>query len=163
MALEPVGQIGLVRQIGEMDGAALGDGEAGGASARAASRPCPNRRRPSALRDAPHHVSLDQIDGDRFETEQALAGFENGLEDRRRVRDGTADDLQDVGGRGLPLQRLLGFVEQPRVLDRDDRLIAERFGLRDLLGAETVGRVAPTSEQADAVALAQAGAGRAPK
>ena len=33
--------------------------------------------------------------------------------------------LQDLGGRGLPLQRLLGLVEQAHVLDRDHRLVGE--------------------------------------
>jgi len=33
--------------------------------------------------------------------------------------------LQHIRRRGLPLQRFPGFVEQPRVLDRDHRLIGE--------------------------------------
>ncbi len=50
----------------------------------------------------------------------------DGLEHRLHVRRRTGDHLQDVGGRGLPLQRLLGLVEQPRVLDGDHRLVARR-------------------------------------
>ena len=34
--------------------------------------------------------------------------------------------LQDLGRRGLPLERLLGLVEQAHVLDRDHRLVARR-------------------------------------
>ena len=36
-----------------------------------------------------------------------------------------ADDAQDLGRRGLPLQRLLRLVEQAHVLDRDHRLVGE--------------------------------------
>ncbi len=39
------------------------------------------------LRDALHHVPFDEIDGDGLEAEQALAGFEDGLEHGRGVRD----------------------------------------------------------------------------
>ena len=55
------------------------------------------------------------------------------LEHRRYVRWRACDHLQDVGGRGLPLQRLLGFVEQPGVLYSDDGLVGEGLGQRDLL------------------------------
>ena len=48
-------------------------------------------------------------------------GLEHGLEVARRAR----DDLQHLGGRGLPLQRLAQLVEQPRVLDGDDGLAGE--------------------------------------
>ena len=43
---------------------------------------------------------------------------------------------QDLGGGGLPLQRLLRLVEQPRVLDRDHRLVGEGLEQRDLLVGE---------------------------
>ena len=43
------------------------------------------------------------------------------------------DHLQDLGGRGLPLERLLGLVEQAHVLDRDHRLVGEGLQQRDLL------------------------------
>ena len=33
-----------------------------------------------------------------------------------------ADDLEDVGGRGLLLKKFTQLVEQPRILDRDDGL-----------------------------------------
>ena len=35
------------------------------------------------------------------------------------------DDLQDFGGGGLLLQCLVRLGNQPRVLDRDDRLVGE--------------------------------------
>jgi hypothetical protein len=45
-----------------------------------------------------------------------------GVENRLKVKGRAADDLQHVGGRGLLLERLAQLVEQPRVLDGDDRL-----------------------------------------
>ena len=40
---------------------------------------------------------------------------------------------QDLGGRGLLLERFLGLVEQPHVLDRDHRLVGEGLQQRDLV------------------------------
>ena len=54
----------------------------------------------------------------------------DGLEHRLHVRRRTGDHLQDVGRRGLPLQRLLRLVEQPHVLDGDHGLVGE--GLQQL-------------------------------
>jgi hypothetical protein len=65
--------------------------------------------------------------------------FQHGLEIERRA----ADDLQDLARRGLLFQRLgqlaiagLEFLEQPHVLDGDDRLIGEGLQERDLSGRE---------------------------
>ena len=59
-----------------------------------------------------------------------------------RVGDRAADHLQDLGRGGLPLERFLGLVEQPRILDRDHGLVGEglqqlrlRVGERAGLGA----------------------------
>ena len=62
-------------------------------------------------------------------------GHEHGLDVRRRA----ADDAQDLAGRGLLLERLgqvrvlgLKLGEQPRILDRDDRLVGEGLQQGDL-------------------------------
>ena len=56
------------------------------------------------------------------------------VEHRLHVRGRAADDAEHLGRRRLMLQRLaqfrvalLDFLEQPHVLDRDDRLIGEGF------------------------------------
>ena len=54
--------------------------------------------------------------------EQPRRGEHDGVEDRLHVSRRSADDAQDVGGRGLAGQRLLRFVEQSRVLDGDHGL-----------------------------------------
>ena len=53
------------------------------------------------------------------------------------------------------MQRLLRLVEQPRVLDRDQRLIDERLGQRNFLRAECARPGARQRQQADALALTQ--------
>ena len=57
---------------------------------------------------------------------------EDGLDVGRRC----GDDLEDVAHRGLSLERLLRFIEQPHVLDRDGRLIGERLDEPDRRGRE---------------------------
>ena len=54
--------------------------------------------------------------------------------------DGEAGDhLQDVGRRGLPLQRLLRLVEQPHILDGDHCLVGEGLQQLDVVIGETPG------------------------
>jgi hypothetical protein len=53
---------------------------------------------------------------------------EHGLHVRRRF----ADDLEDLGGRRLPLERLPGLVEEAHVLDRDRGLVGEGLQQVDL-------------------------------
>src|SRR5262249_36742644 len=66
-----------------------------------------------------------------------------------------ADELEHVSRRRLLLQRLLGLVEQPRVLDRDQRLVAERFRQRDVAFTEMIRPCAGDGEKADALLPAQ--------
>ncbi len=90
---------------------------------RTVERRCGYRHVPCPL--ATHDesaVALQQPDGGRHD----------GVEDRLHVGRRPADDAQDVGGGGLPGQRLLGFVEQPRILDRDHRLVSESLLQRQL-------------------------------
>ena len=63
------------------------------------------------------------------------------VEHRLRVRRRAADDAQHLGRGRLLLQRLLRFVEQARVLDRDHRLVGEGLEQAAFLLAE--GRACP--------------------
>ena len=49
------------------------------------------------------------------------------VEDRLQIECRAADDLEDVRGGSLLLQRVLCFVEQPHILDRNHSLIGEGF------------------------------------
>src|SRR5262249_42092719 len=62
--------------------------------------------------------------------DQPVRAFGNRLEHRLHVVGRTGDHLEDVGRRGLPLQRFLGLVEQTHVLDGDHGLVGE--GLQQL-------------------------------
>src|SRR5215218_10462202 len=64
-----------------------------------------------------------------------------------------ADDLQHLRGRSLLLQRLgqfvgalAQFIEQPDVLDRDDRLVGEGLHESDLCGGEWPHLASPASD-----------------
>ncbi|HEY4956276.1 MAG TPA: hypothetical protein VII31_00555, partial [Caldimonas sp.] len=57
-------------------------------------------------------------DGGRKAAEEAIRARRDGVEHRLHVRRRAGDDLEDVGGGGLALQRLLRLVEQPDVLER---------------------------------------------
>ena len=71
------------------------------------------------------YVVNHAVDGRGKPVEQTVGLLCNGVEYRMHIRRRTGDDLQDVGRRGLPLQRLLSLVEQPRVLYGDHGLIGE--------------------------------------
>lgn len=96
-------------QIDNVDRTLLGDRPAGGA---------PRQRRrvraPVAVREtqpgrAFHHVAIDLIDRRAIGAEQAQASFQDGVEDRRRVRPRPADDPQHIGRRRLFAPRGVKF------------------------------------------------------
>ena len=86
--------------------------------------------------------------------EQPLGTRGDGLEHRLRVRRRAGDDLEDIGGRRLPFQRLAGLIEQPRVLDGDRRLIGEALLKRQFIVGEWCEVVAENDERPDRGALA---------
>src|SRR5262245_45702139 len=67
---------------------------------------------------------------------QARGRLDERLQNRCQIERRAADDLEHVGGGGLLLQRLAQLVEEPRVLDGDDRLRGEILNQFDLLVGE---------------------------
>src|SRR5450631_4664496 len=61
----------------------------------------------------------------RKSTKQPVGAAGDRVEYRLHVIRRTGDHLEDVGRRGLPLQRLLGLVEQSYIFDGDDGLVGE--------------------------------------
>ena len=53
------------------------------------------------------------------------ADFDERIEHDLQIEGRAADDLENVGGGGLLLQRFAQFVEQARIFDGDDRLFGE--------------------------------------
>ena len=100
------------------------------------------------LRDEPANVSIPQVKRRERRPTEFCRGFQNRRRRQTQIERRAADDLQDLGRRGLLLQRLgkiararLHLVEQPRVLDGDDGLVGESLEQRDL----RVGEGATTS------------------
>ena len=56
---------------------------------------------------------------------QPLGALGDRVEHRLNVRRAARNDAENVGHRGLLLERFLGFVEEPHVLDRDYGLVGE--------------------------------------
>ena len=90
-----------------------------------------------------HHVAVGQGDADRRIGEQLQSALHDSVEHGLGIGQRAADDLQDLGGRGLLLQRFgqlrgprLHLFEQPHVLDRDDGLVGEGLDELDLLLGE---------------------------
>src|SRR3974390_433361 len=63
------------------------------------------------------------------------------------------DDFQDFRCRGLLLKRLAQFIEQPRVLNGDDRLGGEVFKEFNLLVGERTGLLTVENNGADQLAF----------
>ena len=99
-------------EIGDMDRAPLGDRPAGGASRQRRGVRPPVALGEAASGCALHHVALDQIDRRAIGAEQALTGVQNGVEHRRGVRAGAADDAQHLSRRRLFASRRLEFAAQ---------------------------------------------------
>jgi hypothetical protein len=69
--------------------------------------------------------------------------FEQRVEHRLQIEGGAADDFEHVGRRCLLLQRLAQFVQQPRILDGDGRLVGKGTDQVDLPLREWLNTTAP--------------------
>ena len=79
------------------------------------------------------------------------------VEHRLNVGGRARDDAQDLARRRLLLERLVRLVEQPDVLDRDDRLSGEGLQERDLLLGEWPDHGSANHNDADRHAFSQQG------
>ena len=95
------------------------------------------------------HRALRHRQRHRPAAEQAPAALHDRVEDRLGVGDRTADDAQDVGGRGLLLERVARALEQARVLQRDGRLQREADQELELARVERLAGVAPDRHRAE--------------
>ena len=83
------------------------------------------------------------------------------IEDRPEVARGLADDPEDLGRRGLTLERLLRLVEEARVLDRDHRLVGERVHQTQLRVGEWLGPLPPQADDPHRFFVSEQGHGDA--
>jgi hypothetical protein len=96
-----------------------------------------------------HRVTFSLEDHAGPGADQARRVLHQCVEDRPQVERGSGYDLEDLCGRGLLLQCLLGFVEQAHVLDRDHRLVGEGLDETDLPLVEGPDFAAPGGDDAD--------------
>jgi hypothetical protein len=90
--------------------------------------------------------------------------FNEYLQHRPKIECRAADDLEDLSGRGLLLQRLgkisvasLQLLKQPHVLNRDDRLVGEGLEQVDFIGRERAGTASRNRDPADRLAVTNHG------
>ena len=84
-----------------------------------------------AAADIEQAIIADERNANRFAREQPLAALQNRIEHRLRIGDRAADRGEHLARRPLLVERLLRFVEQANVFQRDRRLVAERAQERD--------------------------------
>ena len=85
---------------------------------------------------------------------QAVCLFQDRVEHRRQIARRGIDHPQHFGRRGLALQRVALFGQQPGVLDRDHRLHGKVLQQCDLLLGESAHLVAERTDVAQQVAIA---------
>ena len=83
------------------------------------------RRRYVVECDVAKCVSIVQAQGAELGVAEPCCVRQHGLEHGLELAGRTGDDAQHLGRGGLLLQRFAQLVEQPRVLDGDDRLRGE--------------------------------------
>src|SRR3974390_1698815 len=110
------------------------------------------RRRRIVERGLTYQIVLDQNHRSEFGAANAGRVFEHLVEYGSQIARRRTDDLQHFGRCSLLLQRfaqiiraLLHFIEQPRILDGDDRLVRKRGNQIDLLFGERL-RLDPRQE-----------------
>ena len=99
-------------------------------------------------------IGLHQKDTQLFRGKELFAAIENFFEDGCCVSDRVADDAQYLRCRRLLSQRLLGLVEQPRVLDCDGGLVGKGLHQLDMLRRKCAGFLARNCDDADRTILA---------
>src|SRR5215471_15874162 len=94
----------------------------------------------------PHEPELGTTDTRRIR--------QHGVEHRLQLTWRAGDDLKDLRGRGLLLQRFAQLIEQPHILHGDHRLVCERLDQLDLLVGERLYGIVRESDYPDWVSLA---------
>ena len=79
---------------------------------------------------------LAKVDESAFGFAQPGRRLDQSVENRLQVERRAADDLENIGGGGLLLERLTQLLQQTRIFDRDHRLVGKRLHQLDLPGAE---------------------------
>jgi hypothetical protein len=101
-----------------------------------------------------YQIAVIAIDAPHACAAQPEGTLDDDVEHRLHVRRRTGDHLQDFGSGRLPLQRLLGLVEQAGVLDRDNGLMGECLEQSDVMVSERASFFAGDSDRPDHAGVA---------
>ena len=123
-------------RIGHMDHLLIQDGPPGHPAAPERSHRARAHRNGAVMRYSAQIIALAQEDDGVVSVAQARRRLDEGVEHRLQIECRAADHLEHIGGGGLLLQRLAKLVEQPRVLDGNDRLVREARDQLNLLVGE---------------------------
>ena len=88
------------------------------------------------MRDAAKHVAVEEEDRGVLCAAIARRVPRDRIDDGLLIGGRVRYDAEDLSERSLPLERLLRLVEQPHILDRDDRLGGERLDQLHLVRSE---------------------------
>ncbi len=78
-------------------------------------------------REHAHHLTLATEHHACLRIAQAHRVLQQRIEHRLRIRRRAGDDLEDLGCRSLPLERIRRLVKEAHILDGDNRLVGEGF------------------------------------
>jgi hypothetical protein len=154
--------------MSEMWGRLLGGGDPAKTGARAGTKygmepPMFGKcRRHVVMRHIAKTIAFIEVEHPELGPADAGCARQHCLEHRLQLARRAADDLQDLRGRGLLLQRLaqlararLHLVKQPRVFDGDHRLVGKGGEQPDLLLRERLDLGAYQRNDADRVSFSQ--------
>ena len=112
-------------------------------------------RRPAIGRDGAVILTLQPVHGGEIGIAQPDRQFDQGIEHALQIESRTADEIKHVAAGGLLLHQFPQFMQQPRILDRDDRLIGKAGNELDLPLCERTDLVAADRERADQLVVLQ--------
>ena len=95
------------------------------------------------------HALVSKVYGNVIRFKEAARGVDDRLENWLQLIRRATNDVEHVAGRGLILKRFLQFSNQPRVLNRNDRLVGKGFDEVDLLACKGLHHGALQSDDAD--------------
>src|SRR5262249_5347680 len=113
-------------------------------------------RQGSIISHCAENLAVESEYGSSFGVAKPRRVLNQGIEDWLQIKGGATDDLEHFTCHRLLLQcfsqvtiALLQFLEQPHILDGDDRLVGEGFEELDLLIRERPDRLSPDNDHSN--------------
>src|SRR5215472_2994741 len=123
----------------------------------ALSQPAGERLRYAMTRDRAEVLAVVEKQASEFGPAEGVRLVQDRVKHRRQIARRRIDDLQDLSGRGLLLQRLARLAEQSDVLDRNNRLVGEGLEQVDLRLRKRLDLATRYCDRPDRIAVPQDG------